>query len=105
MKANKGVTIIPYIKQNLRDGLESHILDLASAIKAISNTNDALCGNLNYTIFKIVKILIDKNNGGELSYARFNSIIGALECCKNEITRRLISPYEDQKIEENGDVL
>lgn len=95
---------MPYIKQVIRDQFEDKILDLSSILKAYSNTNDALCGNLNYIIFKIVKQLTDHNNGGERSYARFNAIIGALECCKTEISRRLIALYEDTKIEDNGDV-
>lgn len=95
---------MPYIKKVIRDKFEDKILDLSSILKAYSNTNDALCGNLNYIIFKIVKELTDSSNGGEKSYARFNAIIGALECCKTEISRRLIAPYEDQKIVENGDV-
>jgi hypothetical protein len=31
-------------------------------------------------------------------------VIGALENCKMELYRRKIAPYEDIKIEENGDV-
>lgn len=52
----------------------------------------------------MVKELTDSSNGGERSYARFNAIIGALECCKTEICRKLISPYEDEKIKENGEI-
>jgi hypothetical protein len=70
-----------------------------------NSTNDSLCGSLNYIIFKIVKGLIEPQyDGGERSYARFNAINGALECCKQEVYRRLIAPYEDTKIEDNGDV-
>lgn len=38
------------------------------------------------------------------SYDTFNAVIGALECAKLEMYRRMIAPYEDKKIEENGDV-
>ena len=31
-------------------------------------------------------------------------MIGALECCKQEYYRAVVGPYEDIKIEENGDV-
>jgi hypothetical protein len=31
-------------------------------------------------------------------------VVGALDCTKDEMYRRLTSPYEDKKIEENGDV-
>ena len=30
--------------------------------------------------------------------------MGVLECCKLEFYRRVAAPYEDIKIEENGDV-
>lgn len=38
------------------------------------------------------------------SYAILNDIVGALECCKQEFIRRVVNPYEDEKIKENGDV-
>jgi hypothetical protein len=37
-------------------------------------------------------------------YADFNAAIGALECCKSELYRRMVGPYEDQAIARNGDV-
>jgi hypothetical protein len=37
-------------------------------------------------------------------YANVNEMIGALECCKLELYRILIAPYEDVKIDENGGV-
>ncbi len=95
---------MPYIKEHIRKSLDNSVLNLCAEIKAVSNTNDALCGNLNYIIFKIIRELTDHNNGGQKNYARFNNILGALECCKLEIYSRMISPYEDEKIKENGDV-
>ncbi len=37
-------------------------------------------------------------------YQHYNDIIGALQGCMLELYRRKIAPYEDKKIEENGDV-
>jgi hypothetical protein len=37
-------------------------------------------------------------------YSVYNDIIGALECAKLEMYRRMVAPYEDIKIKENGDV-
>lgn len=31
-------------------------------------------------------------------------MVGALECAKLELYRRIAIPYEEQKIQENGDV-
>ena len=39
-----------------------------------------------------------------LSYGTVNSLVGALECAKLELYRRVAAPYEDVKIKENGDV-
>jgi hypothetical protein len=57
-------------------------------------------GELNYLLtMAVLEYLGDSPN-----YERFNAAIGALESCKQEVYRRLIAPYEDRKIKENGDV-
>ncbi len=38
------------------------------------------------------------------NYQAINDIIGALESAKLEFYRRLASPYENEKIQSNGDV-
>lgn len=38
------------------------------------------------------------------SYQTINDIVGVLECAKLEFYRRVVVPYEDNKIKENGDV-
>lgn len=62
------------------------------------SANDA--GELNYLITRI----IDDYLGDAQSYRRFNEVIGVLECAKLEYYRRKVAPYEDKKIQENGDV-
>ena len=58
-------------------------------------------GELNYQISQVINLyLIQKG----ISYTTFNEIIGALECEKLEIYRRLVAPYEDIKLKENGEV-
>lgn len=59
-------------------------------------------GELNYVITKLCHIFNSKF--GMLKYARLNTIIGVLECAKQEFYRRIISNYEDKKAKENGDV-
>jgi hypothetical protein len=57
-------------------------------------------GELNYVLTKtILKYL-----GDAYDYQRINDVVGALECCKLEFNRRIVIPYEDTKIEANGDV-
>lgn len=58
-------------------------------------------GELNYCI---TRICINFRNIHGLKYKTLNDIIGALECAKQEFYRRIVSPYEDEKIKENGDV-
>jgi hypothetical protein len=58
-------------------------------------------GELNYLITLNCLDYVDEI--GE-SYASYNAVIGALECAKLEMYRRMIAPYEDKKIKENGDV-
>lgn len=58
-------------------------------------------GELNYQISQVINLYL-MNKG--ISYTTFNEIIGALECEKLEIYRRLIAPYEDIKLKENGEV-
>ena len=58
-------------------------------------------GELNYQFSKLVNDFI--NNRG-LSYSVINELIGALECAKLEVYRRVAAPYEDKKVVENGEV-
>lgn len=58
-------------------------------------------GELNYLITKLVDSFI---MGKGLSYAAINEAIGALECAKLELYRRIAAPYEETKAMENGEV-
>ena len=58
-------------------------------------------GELNYVLTEIIYNYLERN--GE-KYQTYNDIVGALECCKMELYRRRVMPYEDKKIAENGDV-
>lgn len=63
-------------------------------------------GELNYVLTKAcLRYLRNlEGPGRKLGYQDFNDVIGALECAKMELYRRMISPYEDVKKTENGDV-
>jgi len=58
-------------------------------------------GQFNYALNQVISIYIEQNN---LNYQTMNDIIGAMECAKMELYRRMIAPYEDKKILQNGDV-
>ncbi len=55
-------------------------------------------GYLNYFLFALCKRTILPG------YGNYKNYIGELRQCATEIERRLLAPYEDQKIKENGDV-
>ena len=84
---------MPYIKPDARHTFESHIQNLASDAEN--------AGDLNYIITKMLHLYIQKK---WLKYANCNEVIGALECCKLELYRKVIAKYENEKIVENGGV-
>lgn len=57
--------------------------------------------DLNFLITESIKEYLESNRE---SYQAYNDCLGALEGAKLELYRRKIAPYEDKKIEENGDV-
>jgi len=63
-------------------------------------------GELNYILTRIVLEYLTSNpeTSYKANYQRYNDAMGALEGCKLELYRRAIAPYEDKKIQENGDV-
>ena len=81
---------MPYIKPAYRECLQPN-----------SVTNALEPGELNYQITAVIRGYI-QNNG--LTYRRINDVLGALEGAKLEFYRRVVVPYEAQKIQENGDV-
>lgn len=58
-------------------------------------------GELNYMI---TQLLLKYLGTQGMSYQTINDILGAVEGAKMEFYRRIAVPYEDTKIEENGDV-
>jgi hypothetical protein len=80
---------MPYVKQAQRERLDGG-----------RAPEDA--GELNYVLTKIIDDYMVRNGG--VRYARLNEVIGALECVKLELYRRVAAPYEDRKMAENGEV-
>jgi len=88
---------MPYIAQDGRDRLDTAARPLLDELRQNTPTE----GELNYLVCTLVKEYLRSH--GE-SYQTYNAAIGALECAQLEIYRRLAAPYEDRKIELNGDV-
>jgi hypothetical protein len=81
---------VPYIKEMYRV-----LIDPTRYVYPAQDT-----GELNFQITCLVKRFL----GNKPNYAKFNEAVGVLECAKLELYRRMVAPYEDTKITENGDV-
>jgi hypothetical protein len=75
---------------------------LKSTTTAIEMNPPVTIGDLNYILTKACNAYL--NRLLVKNYQGYNDVIGALECCKLEMYRRSIAPYEDNKIAEHGDV-
>lgn len=84
---------MPYIVLSDRQFIDPEIRALAIKL------NNCSPGTMNYTITSLIMLCMSTK-----TYADFNTIIGILECVKQELYRRQIAPYEDKKKSENGDV-
>ena len=84
---------MPYILEKDRPKFAKAIEDLAIKIESK--------GDLNYVISDLVGRLILKT---KISYTEMSEWIDGVHGAERELTRRLLDPYEDIKIEENGDV-
>lgn len=80
---------MPYIKPERRD----------FAMECGADAEN--CGELNYHL--TLDIISYLREHGE-KYQTYNDIMGVLSCIQMELYRRMIAPYEDKKIKENGDV-
>ncbi len=88
---------MPYIPKERRIELDFFIDELIKKMISV--------GELNYTITRLVDDYSRKYMGKEgVNYPAYNSMIGVLECVKQEYYRRRVVPYETKKIIDNGEV-
>ena len=80
---------MPYVEEFKREYLDTVVKNLSS-LKAD--------GDLNYVLFALCKRHVKP------SYNNYKNFCGELRQCVTEIERRILAPYEDEKIKENGDV-
>lgn len=89
---------MPYIPVERRIAL---IENRVASIGPVDPEQIETPGELNFAITYLLNYYLE---GTDRKYADYNAAIGVLECAKLELYRRVISNYEDKKIEENGDV-
>ena len=83
---------MPYIRETSRLRLHEYI---------DNHVFPSSPGELNYVITTIChNFVADKG----LNYRHMNTVIGALECAKQEFYRMVAAPYEDKKRKENGPI-
>ncbi len=90
---------MPYIPEEKREAFENCLTSLVA--RMISADDKDRAGMMNYCISTLMSKTL-KAHG--TNYALLNELIGVLECAKLELYRRVASPYEDEKIQSNGDV-
>lgn len=74
---------------------------IENADRKRARLNPSSPGELNYALTCLVNYWIEFSG---LNYRTISEVVGALECAKLEAYRRIAAPYEDRKIEANGDV-
>ena len=82
---------MPYVKQERRP-------DLNKVVIAMTEASVKADGDLNYILYRFCKLHVTP------SYNSYKNFLGELNEAAEEIRRRLLAPWEDMKIEENGDV-
>ena len=82
---------MPYIPQKRRKELDE-------IVEAMEKADVVADGDLNYLLFAFCKRYFVE------SYRSYKNYCAELHQCATEIERRLLGPYEDEKIKLNGDV-
>lgn len=108
---------MPYIKEENRAQLDYNIERMVeSLIGNIAPSSDnphpnpykqnitneellTICGDINYVFSRIMSAVM-----GNVSYPKIAIITGVLENIKQEFYRRVAAPYENIKIQQNGDI-
>ena len=80
---------MPYIPQCKRKTYDEIIEQLHFYID--------LPGELNYVLYSLACRM-------KPSYTNYRNFLGELSECSAEIRRRLLAPYEDERIKNNGDI-
>lgn len=79
---------MPYITPEQRTALSTRKIPVSA-------------GELNFVITMAVQDYLGLLG---TSYANLNDVLGVLEAVKLELYRRVVAPFEDRKMKENGDV-
>jgi hypothetical protein len=99
---------MPYIVKAQREIVDKAIEALAERVaEAAKGTGLAVAGpeKMSGVVNYAVTMLLQKTMlAHDRTYASMSAAIGTVECCKLELYRRMIAPYENVKANQNGDV-
>lgn len=87
---------MPYIKPEQRPALDKLVAPLVKHISELPLEDQD--GSINYAVTKLIKNVYPQK------YFHFNRALGVLTAITQELYRKIVGPYEDAKIKENGDV-
>jgi hypothetical protein len=105
---------MPYVSQETRDRIFSKDVNVPIEDIYSDGNEDGLtvideqaidcAGSLNYAITVLIQRYLKRKGK---NYQNMNDILGALDGAGKEFYRRVVSPYEDTKIDDpnNGDVM
>jgi len=82
---------MPYIKEGKR-------LAMDMVVELMVDAGVEANGDLNYILYKFAKYHVKPG------YGNYKNFLGELNEAGEEIRRRLLVPYEEKKITENGDI-
>ena len=88
---------MPYIKKEDRLRLANGLIAAVNHLRH----NDWTKGEVNYFISSLLNEWVHYKG---LSYNTLSDITGVLNDVKTEFERKVVAPYEDLKIKENGEV-
>lgn len=107
---------MPYILRHEREKLDPILTLLAAEIRR-GSTPETRAGLVNYAVTRLSLLLLGIRSqqdmrdiaeagvvGEDYGYTDLNNLIGALECSKLELYRRVLAPYERFKVATNGDL-
>lgn len=87
---------MPYIDQNQRPEIDKLVQPLIDHVSELPVEEQD--GALNYAVTKVIKHVYP------VKYFHLNRALGVLTAITQELYRKIVGPYEEEKISKNGDV-
>lgn len=94
---------MPYIRNYQRDKYYKWI---AAIVEELPFDLPGLDGHLNHFISQlVVELIYGKHGGKKVDYHKRKVLIHTMYAAADELRRKHLDPYEDEKIAQNGDIV